>query len=105
MDFINKINFIDKIKTRFGNPSPYKKKQKIKSNSTHSSHIFNTIPTDNYIYIELDSLPKNGWIQGCCCCYDPTTRIEQLGSYHAYFCGKCAKLPEYKKINIINNSI
>jgi hypothetical protein len=105
MDFINKINFIQRITTRFSKPSPTKKQPHMNNNLNHNKHsprVFNITPSDNYIYAKLDSLPENGWIQGCCCCFDPTTRIEHIGLLQTYLCGKCAKLPKSIKLKIVN---
>ena len=60
-------------------------------------------PTDNYVYHPIQYLPSNGWIQGCCSCREPTTRIERVVVNNAYICGKCTNLPVQYKLSVIRH--
>jgi len=56
---------------------------------------------DNYTYARLSDLPADGWIHGCCCCLEPTTRTEIVSTFNAYICGKCSRLSTRSKLSNI----
>jgi len=58
-------------------------------------------PSDSFVYAGLPGLPEDGWIQGCICCLEPTTRMEKLSKHDTYICGKCTKLSFDKKHQIL----
>jgi len=53
--------------------------------------------------MKLAELPADGWINGCCICYEPTSRVEKYQhdgiQYDVAICGKCNKFTSRTKIN------
>ena len=114
MNVINKIDFMSKIKTFFK-----KEDQSTQPPSAPQSHRSSVLPIqqtapktppglpqkrktiDNYTYAQLSDLPSDGWIHGCCCCLEPTTRTEIVSTFNAYICGKCSRLSTRSKLSNI----
>ena len=123
MNVINKIDFMSKIKTFFK-----KQDQSTQPPSVPQSHRSSMLPEqtapktpparqaapktppglpqkrkiiDNYTYARLSDLPADGWIHGCCCCLEPTTRTEIVSTFNAYICGKCSRLSTRSKLSNI----
>ena len=51
--------------------------------------------TSNFVYHELEGLPKDGWIHGCIFCDEVTTRIENIFTKKAYICKRCSSTHAY----------
>ena len=56
-----------------------------------------------YLATDIEDMPKEGWIWGCIYCNQCTSRIEKIGGYEVYTCGRCQKFWNYySKIDHIN---
>ena len=93
----SRVNMIERMLERRRQQLPQLRPQRPQQLHLHQL----SKPSDLFVYAGLPGLPDDGWIQGCICCLEPTTRMEKLSNHDTYICGKCSKLSNDKKHSVL----